>query len=63
MIIAISNIEGKPKLDTSIYSCSLNPEELIDWMGEMENFYEFEKIRDLRRVRVASTKLKPRIGW
>ena len=53
MIKAISSIGGKPKLDTHVYSGSLNPEELIDWIGEMEKFFEFEQIRDPRRVRFA----------
>jgi hypothetical protein len=42
IIRAINGIGGKPKLDTPIYSHGLNPKELIDWIGEMENFFEFE---------------------
>lgn len=37
MLKAINNIGGKPRLDTPVYSGSLNPQELIDWIGEMEN--------------------------
>ena len=36
MIKFISNIGSKPKLDTHVYSGSLNSEELIVWIGEME---------------------------
>lgn len=36
IIIVISNIGGKPKLHTPIYSDSLNPTELIDWIGEIQ---------------------------
>ena len=46
MVKAISSIGGKPKLDTNVYSSSLNIEELIDCIGEMENLFDFEKIRD-----------------
>ena len=42
MIKAISSIGGKPKLDTHVYSGSINPEELIDWIGEMEKYFEIE---------------------
>ena len=31
---------------------------MIDLIGEMEKFFDFEKIRDPMRVRFASTKLK-----
>jgi hypothetical protein len=55
MIKEINGIGGKPKLDTPVYYGSLNPEELIDWIGEMENFFEFENIRDPRRVRFSNT--------
>ena len=46
IIKAISNIKGKPRLDTHVYYNSLNHKELIDWIGEMEKLFEFEKIRD-----------------
>ena len=56
MIRASSSIGGKLKLDTLVFS--LNPKELLDWIGEMEKFFEFEYIRDPRRVRFSSTKLR-----
>ena len=46
MIRAINDIIGTPKLYTLLYSGSLNHKELIDWIGEMEKFSEFEQIRD-----------------
>lgn len=58
MIRVINSVGGKPKLDTPIYSNCLNPKELIDWIGEMEKFFEFKKISDRRRVRFASMKLR-----
>ena len=30
----------------------------MDWIGEMKKFFEFEHIRDSRRVRFVSKKLK-----
>ena len=58
MIKVINKIGGKPKLDTLVYFGSLNPEELIDQIGEIKKIFEFEKIRDPRRVRFSSTKLR-----
>lgn len=60
MIRAINSVGVKPKLNAHVYSDSLNPKELIDWIREMEGFYEFEHIRDLRIVKFASTKLRSR---
>ena len=50
MIKSISSIGGKPKLNTHVYSNSLNPGELIDWIGEMEKYFEFKWIKDPMRV-------------
>ena len=52
------NIGGKPKLDTHVYSRSLNLEELIDWIGVLESFFEFDHISDPMRVMFSSAKLK-----
>ena len=40
LLRAINNIGGKPRLDTPMYSGSLYPEELIDWIGEIVKFFE-----------------------
>ena len=42
MIREIKGIGGKPKLATQVYSRSLNIEELIDWIREMETFFQIE---------------------
>ena len=40
----ISNMRGEHILDTPIYFGSLKTKELIDCMGEMEKYFEFECI-------------------
>ena len=50
MIKAIDNIGGKPRVDTPIYFGSLNPEELIYYIGEMEKYFEFKWMKDPMRV-------------
>ena len=42
VIKSINSIGGK--LDIIIYSGILNPEELIDWIGEMEFFFSLRKL-------------------
>ena len=58
MIKAINNIGNKPRIDTPIYFGSFNPKELIDWIGEMEKYFEIEWITDPMRVRFSITKLR-----
>ena len=40
------------------FSGILNPKDLIDWIGELEDYFELEDIEDPLRVRIAHTKLK-----
>ena len=37
---------------------TLNPEDFIDWICELEEYFELEGIEDPLRVRLAQTKLK-----
>lgn len=48
----------KHKMDVSNFSGTLNPEDLIDWIGKVEYYFELEDIGDLLRVKLAQTKLK-----
>ena len=62
---AISNIGKRPKFDVPTYSGNLNPEELIDWINELEEYFEYEEIEDPDRVKFAKAKLKghAKIWW
>ena len=37
---------------------NLKPNELIDWINELEEYFEYEDIRDPDRVKFAKAKLK-----
>ena len=37
---------------------NLNPNELIDWINELEEYFEYEDIGDPHRVKFAKAKLK-----
>ena len=37
---------------------TLNLEDLIDWIGELEDYFELEDIEDPLRVSLAQTKMK-----
>ena len=53
-----SQLKLKHKMEVSNFSGTLNPEDLIDWIGELEDYFELEDIEDPLRVRLAQTKLK-----
>ena len=55
---AISNLGKRPKFDLGMFSGNLNPNKLIDWINELEDYFEYEDIKDLDRVRYAKTKMK-----
>ena len=55
---AITKIGKRPKFDVPTFSRNLNLEELIDWINELEEYFEYEEIEDLDRVRFVKAKLK-----
>ena len=62
---AISKIGKRPKFEVPTFSGNLNPEELIDWINELEEYFEYEDIDDPDRVKFAKAKLKghAKIWW
>ena len=46
-------------------SGNLNPDELIDWINELEEYFEYEDIKDPDRVKYVKTKMKghAKICW
>ena len=45
-------------MEISNFLGTLNPKDLIDWIGELEDYFELEDIEDPLKVRLAQTKLK-----
>ena len=62
---AISKIEKIPKFNVPNFLRNLNPEELINWINELEEYFEYEKIENLDRVKFAKAKLKghAKVWW
>ena len=55
---ALTKIGKRPKFEFSTFLGKLNPEELIDWINELEEYFEYEEIEDPNRVKFAKAKLK-----
>jgi hypothetical protein len=58
LIRSISKIGKRPKVEVPSYCRSINPEELIDWINELEEYFEYEEIKDPDRVKLAKRKMK-----
>ena len=48
---AISKFGKRPKFEVPTLSKNLNPEEVIDWINELEEYFEYEDIMDPDRVK------------
>ena len=48
----------KPKHELPTYDGSLSAEVLLDWLSEVNKFFEFEETSEEKQVRFAATKLK-----
>ena len=55
---AISKLGKRPKIDVHMFLKNLNPDELIDWINELEEYFEYEDIRDPDRVKFVKAKMK-----
>ena len=49
---ALTKIGKRPKFEVPTFLGKLNPEELIDWINELEEYFEYEEIADLDRGRL-----------
>ena len=57
---AITKIGKRPKFNVPTFLGNLNPKELIDWINELEEYFEYEEIEDLNRIKFVKGKLKGR---
>jgi len=50
--------DSRTKVKVSCFGGCLRPEELFDWIGELERFFDWDDIADPQRVKFACTKLR-----
>ena len=55
---AISKFGKRPTIDVGVFLGNLKRDELIDWINELEEYFEYENIRDPNRVKFAKAKMK-----
>lgn len=44
---AVAQVSKIHKVEVSIFFETLNPEDMIDWIGELEDYFDFDDIKDL----------------
>ena len=47
---AISKLGKRPKIDVNMFLGNLNLNELITWINELEEYFEYEDIKDPNRL-------------
>lgn len=50
--------DSRVKVEVSYFEGSLRPDELLDWIGELERFLDWNDIVDPWRVKFSCTKLR-----
>ena len=62
---AITKFGKRPTIDVGVSLGNLKSDQLIDWINELEEYFEYEDIRDPDRVKFAKAKLKghAKIWW
>ena len=55
MLMKASN---RPRVEVPRYEGNINVEELMDRVNDLNKYFEFEEIKDKKKMRYAATKLK-----
>ena len=55
---AITKFGKGPTIDVGVFSRNLKPDELIDWINELEEYLKYEDIKEPDRVNFAKAKMK-----
>ena len=55
----------KPRIEVSSFAGGLNPEEIVEWINEMNKCFDYEEMSKDKKVNFAVTKLKghARLWW
>ena len=49
---------GRPRIEVPMYSGNLNVEELMDWINDLNKYFDFEEIEDKKKMKYVATRLK-----
>jgi hypothetical protein len=58
LIIAIARIGAKAKMDIPVYEGNLDAKELLDWIRALDTYFDYEDVKEDKKVKHAVTRLK-----
>jgi hypothetical protein len=58
LIKSISKMSSKTKMDIPVYEGNIDAEELLDWIRALDTYFDYEDIKEEKKVRHAITNLK-----
>lgn len=58
LLRSVLGARSRPKLELSTYDGSLTIENLIDWISELDKYFEYEEIEEEKRVKFVVTRLE-----
>jgi hypothetical protein len=57
-IRAIARMGAREKMDIPIYEGNLDAEELLDWIRDLDTYFDYEDVEEDKKVKHAVTRLK-----
>jgi hypothetical protein len=58
LLRSVLGSSSRPKPELSTYDGSLTDENLIDWISDLDKYFEYEEIDEEKRVKFVVTRLK-----
>ena len=58
MLRSVLGSSSRPKPSLSTYDGNLSAEGLIDWIGELDRYFDYEEVEEDKKVKLAVTRLK-----
>ena len=58
LIKAIARMGAKAKMDIPVYEGNLDAEELLDWIRALDTYFDYEDVKEDKKVKHAVTILK-----
>jgi hypothetical protein len=62
LIKAIARMDVKAKMDIPVYEGNLDAEELLDWIRALDTYFDYEDVKEDKKVRHAVTRLKGHVA-
>jgi hypothetical protein len=58
LLKAVVKLGARAKIDVPMYEGNLDTEELLDWIREMDKYFDYEDVEEEKKVRHVVTRLK-----